>query len=743
MKKHLFPFIIALFFNQNAYSQEKQRPLNVDFEETEGNKPVGWNNFGSEAYQIYSDSVTVKSGKFSVVIESTGEESGFKALAWNLPDNYAGKVIRLKGFIKTENVTGGYAGLWMRIDPQLGFDNMNKRGVIGTTDWQEYEIMLPLNPKKTDQIVIGGLLVGKGKMWLDDFTVSIDGKDISDPGIEVFQKEVFLADQDKEFDGGSNIVFPDISAELVNNLELLGRVWGFLKYHHPEIAKGNYNWDYELFRVLPGYLNVKNNRERDELMTSWIQKYGKIPVCKTCKPTKGTAVLRPDLVWIDNSDLSEDLRKQLKEVYANRNQGKNYYLAFHPGVGNPDFTHENRYSDMPFPDAGFRLLAVYKYWNIIEYMFPNKHLTNKQWSTVLKEYIPKFLGAADELEYELVAQRLIGEVNDSHAKLQDGDDKIEELRGNNYAPFRVEFVENKLVVTDYYNTEYSEIAKLKVGDIITHIGGRTVQSIVDSLRPDYPASNDAAMLRDISADLLRSSPYTALKLNVNYISDGESKQHAVPLYDHKRLNRYRWYKTNEDERCFKLLEGNIGYVTLATIKEEDIPEIKALFKNAKGIIIDIRNYPSTFVPFSLGSFFLSKSTPFVKFSLGSVGNPGEFMVTKSLDIPGSKAAFKGKLVVLVNENSQSQAEYTAMAFRAAKNSTIIGSTTAGADGNVSSIFLPGGLVTVISGIGVYYPDGKETQRIGIVPDIHVERTIEGIKNGKDEVLEKAIQQINP
>lgn len=99
-------------------------------------------------------------------------------------------------------------------------------------------------------------------------------------------------------------------------------------------------------------------------------------------------------------------------------------------------------------------------------------------------------------------------------------------------------------------------------------------------------------------------------------------------------------------------------------------------------------------------------------------------------------------MVLVNNLSQSQAEYTAMAFRAAPKTTIIGSTTAGADGNVSEIWLPGGLYTMISGIGVYYPDGTETQRVGIIPDIEVKPTIKGIKEGRDEVLEKAIEIIN-
>ena len=79
-----------------------------------------------------------------------------------------------------------------------------------------------------------------------------------------------------------------------------------------------------------------------------------------------------------------------------------------------------------------------------------------------------------------------------------------------------------------------------------------------------------------------------------------------------------------------------------------------------------------------------------------------------------------------------------MAFKAGDNTTVIGSTTTAADGNVSRIFLPGGLRTMISGIGVYYLDGRETQRVGIVPDVEVHPTIEGIRNGLDELLEKAL-----
>jgi len=550
--------------------------------------------------------------------------------------------------------------------------------------------------------------------------------------------ELFPAVDDREFDDGSEVEFPKFSVRVINDLELLGRLWGFLKYHHPQVGKGNYNWDYELFRVLPVYLKAENGAERDKVLLNWINKYGEIPVCTNCKETPLNAYLKPDLSWIKNSNMNSDLKKKIEEIYANRHQGDHYYIRMASRVGNPEFLNENAYSNVFYPDAGFRLLALYRYWNMIQYFFPYKYQTDKNWDDVLKEYIPVFISAKNELEYELAAIQVIGEVNDTHANLSGGGNAIAASRGNRFAPFRVSFIEGQLVVTDYYNWDLKGTAGLEIGDIITHINGEKIEAIVENLKKYYPASNEAVRLAVISFDLLRSNSST---IDITYYSSDLSIQKELTLYASDTLNMYGLYKVDRNEKSYKLLDRNIGYITLATIKNEDIQEIRKSFLKTKGLIIDIRNYPSTFATYSLGSYFVSKSTPFVKFTMGNLNNPGEFTFRHGPKIPKMGRTYKGKLVVIVNELSISQSEYTAMAFRAGKNTTIVGSTTAGADGNVSSISLPGGLRTMISGIGVYYPDGKQTQRVGIVPDVWVQPTIKGIKEGRDEVLEKAIEVI--
>ncbi len=557
---------------------------------------------------------------------------------------------------------------------------------------------------------------------------------------------------------------------LITNLELLGKIWGFLKYHHPEVGKGKYDWDDELFQFLPEFMNVNNTRQRDESLLRWIEKYGELPECTTCKETAADAYQKPDFSWVENGNMSTALKEKIKEIYQNRHQGNHYYIKKAYYDGNPEFLNEQAYSTS-FPDKNLRLLALYRYWNIIQYFFPYKYLTDKKWDEVLREYIPIFINAKTALEYQLAVLQLAGETNDTHARfLLEANEKdllrgtryaplrtneIDSLRGTRYAPFQVRFIENKLTVIDYFKPKLKETAGLEIGDFITHVNGKKIEYIIDSIKSYYPASNEAARMYYMATDLLRSNNHS---IHIVYNSSGTIKQKELTMYERSDLNMDEPNgKLSYDSIMIDKDSMFIGYITLETIKDTEISHIKKSFMNAKGIIIDIRNYPATLVHFALGEFFTSKRKPFAKFTTGNLNNPGEFNFSRNVPFlnnnagnrgslydfenPISENYFQGKLVVIVNEETISLAEYTTMAFRAGDNTIIIGSQTQGADGNISLIPLPGGLKAGISGIGVYYPDGRGTQRIGIVPDIEVKPTIQGIREGRDELLGKAIEII--
>lgn len=173
MKKYLVIPLLAMYVA--SFAQNKT--YNLNFEETDNNLPVSWDIFGDGKAKVFADTAEKQEGKFAAAIESD-ESKGFKALGFILPENYTGKKITLSGYIKIENVTDGFAGLWMRIDPQIAFDNMQNRGIKGTTPWTKYEITLTMSPENSKNFFLGALLSGKGKMWVDNLKVSIDEKDI-------------------------------------------------------------------------------------------------------------------------------------------------------------------------------------------------------------------------------------------------------------------------------------------------------------------------------------------------------------------------------------------------------------------------------------------------------------------------------------------------------------------------------------------------------------------------------------
>lgn len=194
---------------------------------------------------------------------------------------------------------------------------------------------------------------------------------------------------------------------------------------------------------------------------------------------------------------------------------------------------------------------------------------------------------------------------------------------------------------------------------------------------------------------------------------------------------------------FQMISDRVAYLKLSSVKAADSARYIQAAAGTKGLIIDIRNYPSEFVVFALGQLLVSEPANFVRFTYGDVTNPGAFHWMEPLSLTPQQPHYSGKVVILVDEMTQSQAEYTTMAFRTALDAIVIGSTTAGADGDVSMIPLPGGLYSYISGLGVFYPDKRPTQRIGIIPDIEVKPTIEGVRAGRDELIERAIQILTP
>jgi C-terminal processing protease CtpA/Prc len=700
-----------------------------------GDKPGGW--FANPPGTVFNDQEIIHSGKWSVRIERSAQSNGqFSVIGRAISWEFSGKSIEMRGFLRTENVSG-YAGLWMRQDKgseMLLLENMESQQLKGTHDWVEYKITLPIQTE-TRSLVFGFLMAGTGKAWADDLQILVDGRPLWE--IPRTPTPTTILDRDHEYDAGSRVVLSELSNVQIQNLATAGKVWGFLKYHHPLIITGERHWDYDLLRVLPAILSAPDRVAANAALTKWIEGLGPVKPCVCAKLEENDIHLRPRLAWLaDNKLLGPELSGSLRSIYANRPVStKQFYVSQMPDVGNPSFEHELSYESIKSPDAGFQILSLYRFWNIIEYWFPYRDVVPEDWNKVLMDSLPKVALAKNPEAYQLAMMEVIARVHDTHANLWSSLG-VRPPTGACQLPVNVRFIEGRPVISGYTG-QLGETNGIKRGDVITELDGVAVTKLVDRWKPYYAASNEPTRLRDIALQMTRGA---CGKTKIGIRRNNAAMEISAERVPAKDLRGFAFTHDRPGE-TFRLLSKDVAYLKLSTVKVDQAAKYIESAAGTKGLIIDIRNYPSEFVVFALGSLFVDQKTDFVRFTQGDLSNPGAFHWGVPFSLAPQQPHYPGRVVILVDELSQSQAEYTTMAFRSSPRATVIGSTTAGADGNVSAITLPGGMRSMISGIGVFYPDKKPTQRVGIIPDREVKPTIGGIRAGRDEVLEAAIREI--
>ncbi len=523
--------------------------------------------------------------------------------------------------------------------------------------------------------------------------------------------------------------------EQTKDIATFCKIWGFLKYYHSSVAKGNMDWDSVFMHRIADLPSFKSKQTLSDYYKNWIESLGEIKPCKECSiKSPDSHKLNFDLSWTDDKNkFSDSLIELLDFVEKNRNTGYNYYVQ-RKNAGNTLYENEKVYKDSIFPSPPLRLLGLSRYWNIVNYFFPYKYLTDQKWDAVLKEMIPKFKDAEDTSAYHLAMLELCCKLNDSHAIFATA--YKSNYFGYKSVPFYIKIIDNKAVVTELGNVFLCDKNDIQKGDVIISVEDKSIFELIEQKKRYVAASNESVIRRGLSNALLNG---VTDSVKIKYERNGEIFDKYLYRYIYKEMNLKE--NTAKNMAKFEILKNNIGYINMGLLKGEDAKEIMEALKNTKGIICDIRNYPNNSV-YSLLDYLTKEDKEFVKFSIPDLSYPGVFKYEKPQKLGKKKASYyKGKVALLIDESTQSQAEYAVMAFQTAPNVKCIGSQTAGADGNVSIITFPGDLKTKMTGIGVYYPDGKETQRIGIVPDIEVKPTIKGIKEGRDEVMDKAVEYI--
>ena len=319
----------------------------------------------------------------------------------------------------------------------------------------------------------------------------------------------------------------------------------------------------------------------------------------------------------------------------------------------------------------------------------------------------------------------------------------------------------QVVVARVYADASPGALPIQVGDVVEQADGVPVAQILARARPYVAASTPAAATREGLRFVLRGQERDSAALTVRTPRGVRTVRLKRSLTIQSPIvATYKDYYFGKNLRdttlIWRLLPNNIGYVHLGGLPATQMAHVLRLFRQTAGLVLDLRAYPQAGL-WQLAAYLRPASVP--RLVQGRVGKPGISLAwprslvptphypgysrwsSAATIAPAHGGVYTGRVVVLVNEKTQSYGETLALLFKSIPGIVVVGSQTAGANGNTIKVTLPAGLETYYSGIGMYNQDGSETQRVGIVPDIWVVPSLKGIQSGKDEVLDRAVSHL--
>ena len=388
---------------------------------------------------------------------------------------------------------------------------------------------------------------------------------------------------------------------------------------------------------------------------------------------------------------------------------------------------DKRYGDMLFPSAEYRLLALFRFWNIINYVYPYKDLIGRPWDDVLTEYIPQMEADTDAHAYGVTAAKMIAEIHDSH-----GFAFIPALfRETRWTlPVVLREVQGQTIVAALPSP--SAAPGLHVGDIIIAVDGELVPARRARLGALYAASTPQALSYQVSSVLLGGLKTVPAVLT---IQDAAGRTHTVTL---PRTERYV-LPPPRPTPVYGVLPSGLGYMDLGRLMPADVDKAFAAVAKTPGLIFDMRGYPNG-TAWAIAPYLASRPVIGARFEIPEPQSPEGTSVSRSeyQIVPNPAYHYKGKVAVLIDESAISQAEHTCLFLEAACHPAFVGTPTQGANGEVKrNAVLPGGIAFNFTGMSVRHGDGRQLQRLGIQPTLRVAPTIAGLRGGRDEVLEAA------
>lgn len=653
-------------------------------------KQVTWQHLGVE---LSKRSNMYKSIRTNRITEQKHKRryTGFGTITKGIDAKlYHNRIIRLSAAVRTEvSGIGNQGQLWLRVDmpdTTVGFfDNMVDRPITGSA-WKNYEIVGSV-PEGARWIVFGCFLKGVGKTFVDN--LKVEYQDTSKNWIPIN-----IENSDFEYGNVIGVPFQWGGGSVGYKYSLVSEnVFNGTKCLLIESTTEDSDHSKKLYERLP---------EDNEFITRNISEN---LLCNIRLSLLSDSI---HTLPYANKEVFERLTKKLALIDLSEESSKN---------------HSVNISDIIIS------------WNVFQHFYPYFDVLDIDWNDVLVDALSETLRLTGKDSHYDILRKMVAKLEDGHGVVYE---KSRAPKGG--IPIKVEYREKSFVVVA------SKDSVFLPGDLILSVDGKSSEEYLKGIEQFVSGSSQL-------------KTYRALNLFGDGVLDSFARikiQRGDERIDikYKRKEKYsNLFFNSVNEFSFpdiKRLPNNIYYVNLHTTPNNVFMDSMQVLRNAKGVIFDCRYDGERKGKFeqinnrTLISNITNKTVESAQWHVPEVIYPDQEELSfyeSSWSIDSSGDSFKGKVVFIIQPSVVSSGETYMGIVENYKLAEFVGSTTAGCNGNANFIFLPGGYTIMWTGMKVLKHDGSQHHLIGIEPTYPVEKTIQAVKEGRDEYLEKAIEVI--
>ncbi len=543
------------------------------------------------------------------------------------------------------------------------------------------------------------------------------------------------------------------------------KTWNFIKYYHPDLASGKINAD-SLFLV-----NVKNISAQDdfnsitEKLTAKLNK--KFTASAPSETSRDVLSKNQNFDWFQkNRKVSSENKDLLNTIYKHRYNFENLPKG-------KLVSDEKKY---PFPKTEnlpieYRLLALAKIQGLVDYLFPHKYIMDKGFEEFFKNSLDENLKINSRKDFEILLAKFASKLKDSHAFsfYKQLNYKKDIFHGNHLAPFDFQIVDDHILVTHLIFPEICSKAQINIGDKITSINGKSIPQIIKEKGELLSTSNNEKLVYVLSKyenNLIWPDDLSQKSIEVKSGKSNKRFSTKIDMVDISNKEKYDLIVTYLQDKIQKrenrkIVHGDVAYFkinhTYQFINKVNNDKMDAVMDSIlvdaskkKAIVFDMRAYPDWggFVHHYVYKYFSPVENYFYKYYAPNLKNIGTFFYLEDRahyfpEIKDKKTyQYQGRVFILVNPESQSASEWYTMSLQNIfPQSLTIGQQSAGADGDLVKVNLPGDYLLEFTGNGIFYPDNSQAQQTGIRINELIKYKDQDFLDKKDLEFERVLKDL--